>query len=252
MDNQMNFIDHGKKYFWLAAPYFVATGLLYLWSYWSSFSINILEFASLSDIVRVAIIPVGTTFFFFFLGFILSEYGYGNKLKLQPGEGKDTPVGKMLNKFKWFLIILYWVILLYLIYSSQPGKWRILPVWAMGAPYLMLRKSLFLEEIQNDSIRSLLLIGLVVLPVYSFCQGKIDAERILTNSEYLYVQTSTQNEVMKYIGHVNEMTFLISKDNRQIRMQKLDKESLDLFKFDSKKDLGHPNKPIQPIRKTSD
>mgnify|MGYP001244491866 CR=1 FL=1 len=84
--------------------------------------------------------------------------------------------------------------------------------------------------------------GLVALPIYSFCQGKINAEKILTNSEYLYVKTTKQDEYMKYIGHINQMTFLISKDNQQIRIQKLDKESLDLFKFDNKKDVVKPNK----------
>lgn len=240
MENQVNIIDHSKKYLWLTPSYFIAVGLLYLWAYWSSFGINILEFASLYDIVSVAIIPVGSAFFFLFLGFILSEYGYANKLP--SCGGKDTPVGKTLNKFKWVLIILYWLILLLLIFTSLPGKWLILPIWAMGVPYLILKNSFFLEEIKNDSIRSLLIMGLVVLPIYSFCQGKINAEKILTNSEYLYVKTSKQDEYMKYIGYINQMTFLISKDNQQIRIQKLDKESLDLFKFNSKKNDIKPNK----------
>jgi hypothetical protein len=242
LENQANIIDNSKKYIWLTPPYFVAVGLLYLWAYWSSFGINILEFASLYDIVSVAIIPVGSVFFFLFLGFILSEYGYANKLRLPPGGGRETPLGKILNKYKVIFIVLYWLILLLLILTSLPGKWLALPMWVMIAPYLILKNSLFLEEIKSDSIRSLLIMSIVALPIYSFCQGKINADKILTNSKYFYVKTSKQDECMKYIGHINQMTFLISKDNQQIRIQKLDKESLDLFKYDDKEDTVKPNK----------
>ncbi|MFC1562333.1 hypothetical protein ACFL4Q_04985 [candidate division KSB1 bacterium] len=82
-------IENTKKYLWLAAPYFIAVGLLYLWAYWSSFGINILEYAALSDVVKVAIIPVGSAFFFILIGFILGEFGFINKVSFPPrGEEK--------------------------------------------------------------------------------------------------------------------------------------------------------------------
>jgi len=229
----------------MVPPYFLGVGLLYLWAYWSSFGINILEFASLSDIVRVAIIPVGSAFLFMLLGFFIGEYSLPN---LPHGGGRDTPVGKFLNKFKGIFIALYLLFSFFLIIISLPGKWLILPVWLMPVPYVLLKNSGFFEEIKNDSIRSLMIISLVALPIFSFCQGKINAGKVLTDSEYLYVQFPKQDEHMKYVGHINQMTFLISKDNQQIRIQKLEKEPLDLFKFDSKKDNAKPNKTISPER----
>ena len=74
----INLMENTKKYIWLAAPYFITVGLLYLWAYWSSFGINILEYAALSDVAKVAIIPVGSAFVFVFSGFIVFNYRYGD------------------------------------------------------------------------------------------------------------------------------------------------------------------------------
>ena len=224
----MSIIDHSKKYIWLTPPYFITVGLLYLWAYWSSFGINILEYAALSDIARVAIIPVGSAFIFVVIGFIIGEFGYIS------GEGKNTRTGRFLHKYLRLFIIIYWLFLLFLIVTSFPGKWIILPIWGMFAPYWILKKTAFLAEIENDSIRSLTIMTLVILPIFSFCQGKVNADKVLNNTEYLFIQGAKPDEDMKYVGYINQLTFLISKDNQHIRIGRLDKDFLDLEKYKEK------------------
>ena len=233
-------IENTKKYLWLSAPYFVAVGLLYLWAYWSSFGINILEYAALSDIAKVAIIPMGSAFVFVLLGFIIAEFNYVNKLHFPPGGGKNTRTGRFLNKFKHLFIFPYWLFLFYLLFASVPNKWTILPVWGMMAPYWILKKTGFLAEIENDSARSLIIMTLAILPIFSFCQGKINADKVLNNTEYFYVQGDLPDEHMKYVGYINQVTFLISKDNQHIRIARLDKDRLDLLKYKEKR--VEPNK----------
>lgn len=241
MENSLKPAEHTKTYLWLAASYFVTVGLLYLWAYWSSFGINILEYATLSDVAKVAIIPVGSAFVFILLGFLLSEVSFAPYFP--SGEGKGTRTGRFLMKFRTVFALLYWVILILLIFTPLPNKWRVLPIWGMWVPYFVLKNANFLSEIKNDSVRSLMIAGLSVLPIFSFCQGKLDANKILTNSEYFYVQSSSE-ERMKYIGYVNELTFLVSQDNQLIRIQRLDKQSsLDLLKFNVKG--SKPNKSLK-------
>lgn len=245
-----NPIENMKKYVWLVAPYFITVGLLYLWAYWSSFGINILEYAALSDIAKVAIIPVGSAFVFILFGFFLGEFGYVNKLHFPPGGGRDTRTGRFLGKFQRLFVIIYWLFLFLLIVTTLPGKWTILPIWGMFAPYWILKmKTAFLTEIENDSVRSLMIMILAILPIFSFCQGKINADKVLNNTQYLYVEGATSDEQMKYVGYINQITFLISKDNQHIRIWRIDKDWLDLLKY--KKKSVDPNKTIQPIRKTS-
>ena len=245
-------IEDMQKYLWLAAPYFVAVGLLYLWAYWSSFGINILEYAALSDVVKVAIIPVGSAFIFIFLGFVIAEFGYINKLNLPPGEGKNTWIGKLLNKLESPITFLYWLSLILLLTTSIPNRWIILPVWGMIPLHRKLRKTRFLSEIGNDSVRSLLIATLVILPMFSFCQGKANAEKILNNTEYLYIKGATPSENMKYLGYINQLTFMITQDNQQIRIAKLDKNSIDLLKYKKKVTESEKTNSTNSKKRTTD
>lgn len=219
-----------KKYFWLVTPYLVSVGLLYLWGYWWSFGINVFEFASLSDIVMVAIIPVGSAFVFFLMGSLIAEFGYAKHLP--EGGGMNTSVGRVLNNLKPFLIILYWSSVLFLIFSTLPWKWFAIPVWTIFGPYILLKNSSFLQVVEDDSRRSLLILTLVILTIFSFSKGKINANNVLNDMEYFY--TKVNGEVQKYIGHVGKKYFFLSKDNSEIFIKDSNKESLRLKKYHNK------------------
>jgi len=216
-----------KKYFWLATPYLVSVGLLYLWGYWWSFGINVFEFASLSDVAMVAIIPVGSAFAFLLMGFFIAEFGYAKHLP--EGGGKNTSIGRALNRIKPFLIILYWGSVLFLVLSAYPGKWFVIPVWATFGPYILLKNSSFLLVVEDDSKRSLLVFVLVILPIYSFSQGKISANSVLNDTKYLYAEVD--DKVLKYLGHVDKKYFFLSKDNSEIFIRNSNEESLRLKKY---------------------
>src|SRR5258707_5408740 len=57
----LNPSNNGLKEFPLVSfivPYALVTSLLYLFGYWSSFQINILEYVSLPDVIKLAIYPL--------------------------------------------------------------------------------------------------------------------------------------------------------------------------------------------------
>lgn len=54
-------MEQFKSYVPAIAFLVAATSTLYLWGYWGSFDINILEFLGLSDILRVAAYPLASS-----------------------------------------------------------------------------------------------------------------------------------------------------------------------------------------------
>lgn len=236
-----------NKYIWIALPYFFTVSVLYLWAYWASFQINVFEYAGLSDLAKVAIIPVGSAFFFILLGFFLGEYT-PNPAYPQGG-GRETVFGRFLIKTKWLWVSIYWFVILFLIFTDSPGKWRIIPIVGMIFPYIMLKNTGFLIEIRSDSIRSLLIMSACILPIYSFCQGRVDAYEIIDGKEYKYVESIAGIKNARFIGHVNQYLFFSSEDNSKVVFQRVTDKPLVLTKIALK--IIQPNKPIQPTAKAS-
>lgn len=50
--------EHQPQFLTLVVPYALVVSLLYLFAYWSSFGINILQFVSFSDVIKLALYPI--------------------------------------------------------------------------------------------------------------------------------------------------------------------------------------------------
>lgn len=221
--------DYRNKYLWMTPPYIFTVGILYLWGYWSSFEINVFEYAGFSDLIKVAIIPVGSVFIFTLIGFLLGEYTVIPISKTAGDERNDSVFKYFMVKTKWFWIIIYWSLLIFTILINHPEKWKILPLVAVGVPYFFLKKSKFLIELTNESVRSFLIISISMLPIFSFCQGKQNAYKIINNSQYMFTPSIAGLQHAKYLGHVAEYIFFISRDNSTIVFQKTTESPLLLI-----------------------
>ena len=58
-----------SKIIYFATPYAAIASLLYLFGYWSTFELNILEYVSMSDILRLSIYPMATSLIVAIIGF---------------------------------------------------------------------------------------------------------------------------------------------------------------------------------------
>ena len=76
------------KYAYVSSLYFLAVGVLYLWGYWPSFGVNVLEYAGLTDIIKTAAYPVASLFVFFAVGAVFGELLASDALP--PGGGAGT------------------------------------------------------------------------------------------------------------------------------------------------------------------
>jgi len=237
-------------YLWFGPFYFFSVGVLYLWGYWPNFKINIFEYVALTDVVKVAIIPVGSFFVFIFLGLCLGE---ATTIDVLPeGGGKGTRLGLLLNKIKWILIIIYAAVLFVFIFYPIPNKWLVLPMLLLWPFYFPLKKAGFLKEIRNDSIRSLLIAATVLLPFYSYAVGKINASGILQNTDYQYtvLLKDGKKERFKFLGYANQYVFFISMNNQELVISEIKKVSpLYLHAFKPTKQGNNAEKPNPRLKK---
>jgi len=238
-----------SNYLWLSPIYFISVGVLYLWGYWASFDINIFEYLDLSDVVKVAIIPVGSVFIFTLIGFAIGEFAVSDVLP--EGGGKESRVGVFLNRIIPILILLYGILLYVMTFYYVPAKWHILPMLYLFPIYLILKRSGFLHEIKKDTARSLVIMAIVALPLFSFARGKINAQNIINNENYRYAKVQWSDKEMKYLGHVSDYFFFLSKDNQEYVISKDEEVSpLKLHEHSFADDVAPEKKePKQPLKK---
>ena len=210
-----------NRYFWLFPVYFVSVGILYLWAYWYTFNINIFEYANLLDIVKASLIPVGTPFFLILIVMFICEFTFFYQ------DSEDHV--DSLTRSSLIIPFLGILVLIFTVLFSVEMRWKALP-WLLGIiPYLVLKRSSFFSEITQDSVRSVLILAVSTLPIYSFCIGKTDANKVI---EGKYVNVTVEEiagyKDLKYIGNAGEMLFFISQKNTEIVLRKIDDNPLVL------------------------
>lgn len=222
-----------REYGFLASFYFVAVGVLYLWGYWSSFDINILEYLSLTDIVKVTVIPIISSFVLFALGAAVGAIL--TSPTFPPGGGANTPTGLFLNKYKSQLLVAYWIGTFLIYFLAPIQKWMLLPVLVSIPITVILRQQRFLEDlIPNDNVNYITVFLLCVLHFYAYGHGILSAEKIISGTEYKYVElpigkipaaaSAHGNEVgkLKFLGFMNNFVFLMPIGGKAIIVTKFD------------------------------
>lgn len=198
----------------IVSAYFIAVGALYLWGYWGSFGVNILEYLGLTDVVKVAAWPVGSAFVFLLVGFVLSETTPG--ARLPEGGGRYTPVGRWLNRHAKALGVGFMLLMIVLVTLGPPQIWLLVAV-LVGVVLALPLKSFpsLVRQVPNDSIRTVLALATVVLPIYAFGQGKVNADWIRAGYKYLYVLPGSEGVAatgdiktsLRYVGYAGNTFF---------------------------------------------
>lgn len=201
------------------STYAIVASVLYHWGYWGQFGINVLQFMSLSEIVRSAIYPfvVGT------LGigigvFIasLSRFPKANE------EIRSTSKAGDLLRGNWEIVVLALIFSAFLTYFLMDKyRWVVpgiivflaLNIWSASA-------GLFTAFIADRRLRYVLVTGLIGTPIASFVWGATVAEAVLDGVQFTEVAVPDSSSRFKYIGHAGDYVFYMTKDNEKVYMQK--------------------------------
>jgi hypothetical protein len=205
-------------------PYALVTSLLYLFGYWSSFQINILEYVSLPDVIKLAIYPL-------VIGALLSLVVFFVPLTLtsftaDPEKAFIPIPHKYAGWTNWAVFLLLLAMLF-----QRTGSGYVTAGILLG--FLVSFNFVNAEKLKNyiphPTARKVILFLLCTILFTSYGRGKENAERILNGKRYKTVSTSIFKEKgtgvfndkkllegmdkLKYVGTAGDYFFFISMDN---------------------------------------
>ncbi|WP_143136333.1 hypothetical protein [Burkholderia ubonensis] len=221
-----------STYLYFCSLYFITVGVLYLWGYWSTFNVNILEYLSLADIVKSTAYPIASALIFFAIGAVLGEFLAGGNT-LPPGGGRNTSVGRFLRKISPVLIVLYVLITLAVLQFGPVEKWHVLPILFAIPVYLACKQlGIFQSVIPDDSPRSIVVFLMATIPTFAYGLGRINADAIFNGVKFQYVLAPTDivgvdNQVdparrPRYLGHTGDFLFFFDPTKGAVAIAKFE------------------------------
>lgn len=232
-----------NRYAYVASLYFIVVGVLYLWGYWGSFGINVLEYASISDIAKTTAYPVATAFAFFAVGTIIGGTLTDNKI---PEESSPESIFWSLI-FRHIKIIgaLYLAGVYLLFHFGPEKKWLALPMLITLPIFMATAKLEFLKSIfPNSRTRYVFTYLIIALPFFSYGQGRLNAFNIIEGQSYSYISeltnetkskdnTTTIQSRHRYLGQVNDYLFFYIPDSQTTSISRFEHiKSIQIAKYE--------------------
>lgn len=205
----------------LVVAYALLVGILYQWGYWGTFNVNILQFMSLTDIVKSFAYPFVSSFAAFFLGIVMGTLVPTQSLP--PGEGRQTVLGQFLYRWRFVLLWGYFG-LVFAVWRFAPPSERWFLAAAMATPVVALFVSNFSvvqQLLPNSVVRQLAAFTATAMPLFAFAYGSSHAEAVLSGRSYFETRLSPGDAPSKYLGIAGERLFLLSADNKVITIHAL-------------------------------
>jgi len=201
-----------------AVAYVIFVGVLYQWGYWGTFDINILQFMSVSDVIRSFLYPFLAGMFFYLIGALISYRG--NRI-LPEGEGRETPIGRFLNKYIFVLNILFSILVLIVLIYGGPGRWFVAAAITIPLLTAMISRKEWVHAVLPDmELRRAVTFFGVAFPILAYAHGASKAEWVLKDYSYTEARIGDSNTRFKYLGHAGDYVFLMSMDNATINMRR--------------------------------
>jgi hypothetical protein len=232
------------KYLYWATGYSISICTLYLWGYWSTFDINILQYADISTILKLAALPLLIGFVGLMLGSVLGHFIFG----IEPSEeerlvAQNSHFGRWLrNNTRVFSGA--WVFLTALYALLGPAnKWQILPVLiALPVSSVLTVRGFASDLFPDRSIRTALIFLFVTAIPYAYANGLRAAEAIETGARFSYVLSPIEGLDVKpdsvpeirprFLGQVTDLLFFYSPVEKSVSVVKFnDEKALTLKRY---------------------
>ncbi|AWC84816.1 MULTISPECIES: hypothetical protein [Enterobacter cloacae complex] len=218
----------------LACAYAIGNSFIYSWAFWSAFEINILQFASFTEILPSILYTIAIPCIVVSIGIVAADYW--EKLKTQAYsmiENEFAARIKYYHDIKYIFLIsvsaigaIVGIIAAVALYKSDKEgasienyPWGdILQVAipfaiSVFAFWLITKKTTFLNELKLA--RRLAIIIICILPVVSYLWGYINSTKIINGRDTFLIQSDGQcktpsNTKYRYISSISDKVFALS------------------------------------------
>lgn len=184
-----------KELLAFGAAYMMVVGACYLAGYWGSFQINVFEFISFSDVVKLAVFPLMPFLVGLFAGvFCYQLWTSGDASALHKSNRERRRSGFQLQRI--FLLVVILCVVLVSFFSPMLGNfWPPLPsgliaffVGLLSIPLLYVDE--FIEILPNRDVRLVALFLFLFVPPVSWSYGVWRAHAVKTGAAELFVDVS--------------------------------------------------------------
>lgn len=244
---------------YLGSVYVLLIGLLYLWGYWSEFGINILEYLDVSDVVRIAALPLAATLGSLALGVFMGSFLFPlfvpHKAMARMFGPPPTDYSMALRITVGFTLILMAVFY----YFGGPKFWLGVSGLAIFPIHLWAIRSDFVRTLFGDHVNAALIFTLLaVLPFIAFGTGKINADQLKVGTKYVYAYQGQLDGVapellsspgqLRLIGTASGLMFFLMPDGESVLLSRLDHArglQLRRYESDTKKSPSPAARPAE-------
>jgi len=239
----------------LTVPFLFFISGIYLYSYWSSFEIDIFPYLGIQDIIMGFVAPFLKSF-----ALLVLFVAFRTTTK-RPGPSithsviRNTPfINKNFDAItEWVLFLSRLIVLYSIITLISPGKYENTTYVDYVLPYIgafSLVIYLGISEIGKEWVPSIILRFIIIsfitwLPLGSYFSGKRKASDILENKIYGYtfaknLKINSKDSTVKFLGKAGNHYIFMSKDNK----------ARYFIKEDEAKNLEIRNVKKKPVWKT--
>ncbi|MGR5094248.1 hypothetical protein ACPV5O_14515 [Vibrio maritimus] len=227
-----------QKVLGILTPYSITTSLLYLFGYWGSFDVNILDYIALSDVVKAALYPLLYSSILVIVVIIVGNMLTMPLEKHMPaGAGKNLPEAKYFRFLLWFFNLVFSAVILYTIFFvAGLSRWFSIAAFSMLFIPSIIGDAHFASDfIGHRKTRVIVLNIMMGVLVYSFGWGAINAKGVKEDTKTVIINETTYQ--VGVIGWAGDYLFLWEDVSKSVHA--LNKSSVSEFLFSVQ-----PDKPI--------
>lgn len=232
------------KYLYFASAYSVLICTLYLWGYWSTFDINILQYADIAMILKLAALPLLLSLASLAMGGVLGHLTFGSEPT--PEErvaAAQSRFGKSLRKHTRAYATAWVALTVVFALIGPTNKWEILPFLITVPIALVLTVNGFAAKIFPDSgVRRAFIFLFVFAIPFSYSKGLRAAQLIETGVRYSYALSAVEGANVKadsspevrprFLGQVSDLLFFYGPGDKSVSIVKFDdKKALTLKRY---------------------
>ncbi|MDQ0041058.1 hypothetical protein [Variovorax boronicumulans] len=219
-------------FIYFSSIYFIATGMGYLWAYWSSFSINILEYLAISDVLKHAAFPIASSVASVLIGTVAGTIM--GSTHLPPGGEKDSPIGKKLNRYKRLIFLVGLIITIACFASNVSYLLLLAPFLAAFLLMIPVGNLSQVRRLLPDNVRYTVVFFLCLVPFLSITTGELKAKSTIEGSgfQFLVDPALTSATSLRYLGHAGEEYFFYDpREKTTVLIKRLPDKPLVLGRF---------------------